>query len=182
MDIVTEHPVYSFWVDGDICRVVEKEEDQFYLETLDLKIPTTFEVQAPESMKVSESDKLICTTEGSCKMDYTYESSDPNIVSVDETGGLNAWKAGTATITITAETIGVTKQVTITVDGSQYEDAEVFSKVNLEEQHPTTFICRIILLIMEVPRSLIWHRQQTADISVQNISMIRSWLRLTTAN
>lgn len=65
-------------------------------------------------------------------MDYTYESSDPNIVSVDETGGLNAWKAGTATITITAETIGVTKQVTITVDGSQYEDAEVFSKVNLE--------------------------------------------------
>lgn len=33
---------------------------------------------------------------------------------------------------ITAETIGVTKQVTITVDGSQYEDAEVFSKVNLE--------------------------------------------------
>ena len=132
VDIVTEHPVYSFWVDGDICRVVEKEEDQFYLETLDLKIPTTFEVQAPESMKVSESDKLICTTEGSCKMDYTYESSDPNIVSVDETGGLNAWKAGTATITITAETIGVTKQVTITVDGSQYEDAEVFSKVNLE--------------------------------------------------
>lgn len=117
-------------MDGDICRVVEKEEDQFYLETLDLKIPTTFEVQAPESMKVSESDKLICTTEGSCKMDYTYESSDPNIVSVDETGGLNAWKAGTATITITAETIGVTKQVTITVDGSQYEDAEVFSKVN----------------------------------------------------
>ena len=102
VDIVTEHPVYSFWVDGDICRVVEKEEDQFYLETLDLKIPTTFEVQAPESMKVSESDKLICTTEGSCKMDYTYESSDPNIVSVDETGGLNAWKAGTATITITA--------------------------------------------------------------------------------
>ena len=132
VDIVTEHPVYSFWVDGDICRVVEKEEDQFYFETLDLKIPTTFEVQAPESMKVSESDKLICTTEGSCKMDYTYESSDPNIVSVDETGGLNAWKAGTATITITAETIGVTKQVTITVDGSQYEDAEVFSKVNLE--------------------------------------------------
>ena len=132
VDIVTEHPVYSFWVDGDICRVVEKEEDQFYLETLDLKIPTTFEVQAPESMKVSESDKMICTTEGSCKMDYTYESSDPNIVSVDETGGLNAWKAGTATITITAETIGVTKQVTITVDGSQYEDAEVFSKVNLE--------------------------------------------------
>ena len=130
VDIVTEHPVYSFWVDGDICRVVEKEEDQFYFETLDLKIPTTFEVQAPESMKVSESDKLICTTEGSCKMDYT--SSDPNIVSVDETGGLNAWKAGTATITITAETIGVTKQVTITVDGSQYEDAEVFSKVNLE--------------------------------------------------
>ena len=50
VDIVTEHPVYSFWVDGDICRVVEKEEDQFYLETLDLKIPTTFEVQAPESM------------------------------------------------------------------------------------------------------------------------------------
>ena len=131
-DITTEHPIYSFWVDGDICRVVEKEEDQFYLETLDLKMPTTFEVQAPDSMKVSESSKLICSTEGSYKMDYTYESSDPSVVSVDETGGLNAWKSGTATITITAETIGVTKQVTITVDGSQYENAEAFSKVNLE--------------------------------------------------
>ena len=33
VDIVTEHPVYSFWVVGDICRVVEKEE--YYNEIFD---------------------------------------------------------------------------------------------------------------------------------------------------
>ena len=51
-------------------------------------------------LRLQESGTAACSTNGGFALDYTYKSSDPKIVSVDKNGNLNAWKKGTATITI----------------------------------------------------------------------------------
>lgn len=114
----TSHPVYTFAMQKDACVVIERDGDSYYLETFDWKYPTTFQTNAPASMKVGDAGQLKCTAAGGFKLDYTYKSSDSSIVSVDENGNLNAWKKGTAKITISASPIHVTKTVTIKVTDS----------------------------------------------------------------
>lgn len=114
----TKYPVYTFFMDKSTCVVVEKKNDNYYLETFDWTYPTTFRVNAPASMKVGASGTAACSTNGGFALDYTYKSSDPKIVSVDKNGNLNAWKKGTATITIKADPINVKKTITIKVTDS----------------------------------------------------------------
>lgn len=114
----TAYPVYTFFMKGNKVVVVEKKDKDYYLETFDWIYPKTFQIAAPTSMKVGASGTIGCTAAGGFKMDYTYKSSDPKIVSVDQNGNLNAWKKGTATITISAATINVRKTITIQVSAS----------------------------------------------------------------
>ena len=114
----TKYPVYTFFMDKSTCVVVEKKDDNYYLETFDWTYPTTFRVNAPASMKVGASGTAACSTNGGFALDYTYKSSDPKIVSVDKNGNLNAWKKGTATITIKADPINVKKTITLKVTDS----------------------------------------------------------------
>ena len=69
-------------------------------------------------MKVGESGTVACSTNGGFSLDYSYKSSDPKVVSVDQKGNLNAWKKGTAKITISASPINVKKTITIKVTDS----------------------------------------------------------------
>ncbi len=116
--VQTKYPVYTFFMDKSTCVVVEKKDSNYYLETFDWTYPTAFNVNAPASMKVGASGTAVCNTNGGFALDYTYKSSDPKIVSVDKNGNLNAWKKGTATITITASPINVKKTITIKVTDS----------------------------------------------------------------
>lgn len=116
--VQTKYPVYTFFMDKSSCVVIEKKDNNYYLETFDWTYPTTFNINAPASMKVGASGTAACSTNGGFALDYTYKSSDPKIVSVDKNGNLNAWKKGTATITITASPINVKKKITIKVTNS----------------------------------------------------------------
>lgn len=114
----TTYPVYSFAMLGNTCVAVERQDDQFYLETFDWVYPTTFSVSIPEKVTVGNYDQISCSADSSFALDYTYESSDPKTLSVDAQGKINAWKAGTVTVRITAVPINVTKEITITVNES----------------------------------------------------------------
>lgn len=116
----TKHPVYTFDMKGEHCIAVERDGDDFYLENIDWVYPTDIEVDYPNSMTVGSSGKISCTADNDAfKLDYTYESSDPSVVSVDKKGKLNAFKAGTVTITIKASPINITKQIRITVKDTE---------------------------------------------------------------
>lgn len=116
--VQTKYPVYTFFMDKSSCVVIEKKDNNYYLEIFDWTYPTTFNINAPVSMKVGASGTAACSANGGFALDYTYKSSDPKIVSVDKNGNLNAWKKGTATITITASPINVKKTITIKVTDS----------------------------------------------------------------
>lgn len=118
IQVQMKHPVYTFDIKGDQCIAVEKEGDDFYLENINWVYPTDIEVESPDSLTVGSSGKITCTSDNdSFKLNYSYESSDSSVVSVDKKGKLNAFKSGKATITVKASPINVTKQVTITVKG-----------------------------------------------------------------
>lgn len=116
--VQTKYPVYTFFMDKSSCVVIEKKDNNYYLETFDWTYPTTFNINAPASMKVGASGTAACSTNGGFALDYTYKSSDPKIVSVDKNGNLNAWKKGTAKITISASPINVKKTITVKVTDS----------------------------------------------------------------
>lgn len=115
----TTYPVYTFFMDkNNNCVVIEKKDNNYYLETFDWTYPTSFNVNAPANMKVGASGTVVCSTNGGFSLDYTYKSSDPKVVSVDQKGNLNAWKKGTAKITISASPINVKKTITVKVTDS----------------------------------------------------------------
>ena len=65
----TKYPVYTFFMDKSTCVVVEKKNDNYYLETFDWTYPTTFRVNAPASMKVGASGTTACSTNGGFALD-----------------------------------------------------------------------------------------------------------------
>ena len=129
-EITTKYSPYCFWIVGNKLITIEKNGNDGYLETVDLTMPTTFDVQAPKELNISGSGEIKATTNSSYKLDYTYKSSDSKIVSVDKNGKLTAWKAGSATITVTSPTIGVTKKVTIKVNGEKGGSSLVTKKLD----------------------------------------------------
>lgn len=126
----TTYPVYTFDMLGDDrCVAVERDGDNYYVETFDWTYPTTFNVTASKSMKVGGSSRIECGTDSGFELDYTYKSSNSKIVSVDSTGKMNAWATGKATISITASPINVTKKFTVTVSHSSLSKSKSIYKL-----------------------------------------------------
>ena len=119
INMQTTYPVYTFFMKGSKVVVIEKKDNDFYLETFNWVYPKTFRVTAPASMKVGTTGTVACTANSEFVLDYSYKSSDPNVVSIDSSGHLNAWKKGTATITVSTPQVNVKKTVTIKVTDSK---------------------------------------------------------------
>lgn len=114
-EVKTTHPVYTFAMYGNQCVAIEKENNAYYIETIEWTYPTDYSVMAPATMQVGDCISISNQTDSSFVLDYTYESSDPNTVSVDKNGKLLAWKKGSAAIKVHASPINVDKTLTITV-------------------------------------------------------------------
>ncbi len=118
--MTTEYPVYDFRVYGEHLVAVERDADgNMYVEEFDMNVPEDFLYDGPTGMTVGESGTVSAYTESNVVVDYIFESSDNSIVSVDEMGGLNAWREGTATVTITSKMLGVSHTIEIEVAASQ---------------------------------------------------------------
>ena len=127
----TKHPVYTFALKGERCIIIERDGNDFYLESVDWTYPTDIEVDAPSSMTVGSSGKISCVSDNdSFKLSYTYESSDSSVVSVDSKGKLNAFKAGKVSITIKASPINVVKKVDIVVEESELSGSDTSYKTS----------------------------------------------------
>ncbi len=113
----TSHPVYNLYVDGSSVVVIEKDGDDFYIEKINWQVPTDYTAFVPGSMQIGENAQIICDNQSNFVFEYTYTSSDSSIVSVSKSGELNAWKNGTATITIEDGTNHVKKQFQVIVSG-----------------------------------------------------------------
>jgi len=102
------------------------------------KAEQTIQVTEPQEMVCGESHDLSASAETR----LTYVSSDPAVVSVDENGTMTALKAGTVTITITAQEtdnyLSAQKTITVTV-GHSYE-AEI-TRPTCEDKGYTTYTC-----------------------------------------
>ncbi|MDR1156854.1 MAG: Zn-dependent exopeptidase M28 [Oscillospiraceae bacterium] len=91
----------------------------YYVSTNDVAaaalIPTTYvraHSSARISLRIKGAAQLNFATDAAA---YTFTSSHPSIVSVDETGRLRALRAGTALVTIRANDNGLTHLVTVSV-------------------------------------------------------------------
>ncbi len=115
----TSYYVYSMSWLGDSLVIVEKENDAYYMETVEWTQPTSLSVTAESSsMKVAQAQQLTTNVQMSYDVNCTWTSSDPSIASVTDSGRVVAWSAGK--VTITASILGgkLTSSVTITVQAS----------------------------------------------------------------
>lgn len=135
---VTSHPVYDLAMYGDTCVVLEKEDGHYYVETFAWTAPSDFTAEIPSAMNVGDSSVIKCTAGGAFLLDYTFESSNPKVLDVDERGRLNAWTAGTAVITVKAPALPAVKQFTVTVKERAGSGADVFSVTYTKGASSTT--------------------------------------------
>ncbi len=97
----TSYPVFSLMRYGDEIVAIEKNGSKFYLERFAWKHATKVTVTAAsKQVKVGGSLQLKASTDGTLSETYTYSSSNAKIASVNQSGRVTGWKAGTATITV----------------------------------------------------------------------------------
>lgn len=114
----TAYEPYDFSMFGDTCVVVERNDEDLYLECIDWKLPADFTISVQQNLKVGDTVSAACTNEGPMEMSYQYSISDPSVVTVDENGILSAWKKGTAVLTAASNETGQKKNITINVSDS----------------------------------------------------------------
>lgn len=136
----TKHPIYTFSMIDDQCIVIEKDDDDFYIEKFDWNYPDDFQMNAPSSLTVGSSAQINCSVEDSdFKLDFDYKSSDPSVVSVDENGKLNAFKPGKVSITIKASPINISKTLDIVVtDSALSKSNEIYKIISTKGASSTT--------------------------------------------
>ncbi len=111
----TAHPVFSLETDGDVLYAVEKEEEQFYLETIVWQHSENLEIRdVPDALYTGQSYPLTLSADGTLQESFTWQSSDPKVLSVGRDGTLFAWGEGSAVITVSASN-GVSASVMLTV-------------------------------------------------------------------
>lgn len=109
------HPVFSLLKLGSDLLIIEKENDVFYLETVNWETPSSVTISAEtDTLAVGTQTQLSASTGTSAKMTFGWSSADPTVASIDHNGTVTAWKAGTVEITVTAVG-GLTDTITLTV-------------------------------------------------------------------
>ena len=115
----TTHEVYDFAMEGDTCVILERDGNQLYLEEIDWSLPDDFSVVAPDSLQAGEIGQITASSDSSLQLTYGYKSSNTAVCSVDKRGQISAWAEGDAVITVTCTEIGLSKEVTVHVTGTE---------------------------------------------------------------
>lgn len=110
------HPIYQVGCSGETCRIIEKVDGKFYMESVQWNPIGRFSLEAPSSLKVGDSAAVSCDSKSAWRYNFSYQSSNPKVLSVDKYGNINAYQAGSVTLTVTTEEMGTTSCATITVE------------------------------------------------------------------
>ncbi|MBQ9278789.1 MAG: Ig-like domain-containing protein, partial [Lachnospiraceae bacterium] len=126
----TKYPVFKVMSVGNELVVMEKNNDTYYIESVNTDEPTSLTVSTSTSMKTGDTALMNVSTNSNLSDTYTYTSSDNKIVAVSKAGVVTAWKPGTATITVKSDTYNLTKQIKITVSKRSIGTFENYNRVN----------------------------------------------------
>ena len=112
-------PVYRLMVVGDYAVFIERDAEGNYLvERIPMSLETNVVLSGPQNLSVRSSADYTAIFDGGFVSTYTFESSDPTVLSVDSQGHAATWKAGTATIVVrTAH--GVQNTMLVRVSGGE---------------------------------------------------------------
>lgn len=120
----TAHKIFNMFWQGSRLVLVEKEDDAWYLETVEWKKPDSIQLTGERTMEVGDAQSLTVQTQTPYTVFFNWSSSDSSIVSVSSDGELNAWKEGTATITVSDSSQELSAQLTVTVSGGESAEKE----------------------------------------------------------
>lgn len=96
----TAHYVFNmFWM-GETLVLIEKENDVYYVETVDWSDPEAIQITGEASMRVGESQRLELNHNKPYRAYYEWSSQDKHTASVSDNGDLTAWKPGETEITV----------------------------------------------------------------------------------
>lgn len=128
----TQHYVFNLMTMGDSLVIIEKEDDEYYIEIVNISDPESITIIGENSeMKVGENQQLTLETGRKFDLLFNWSSSDKSIVSVTDSGKAVAWKEGTAVITCTSfdGKYSAEYKITVTPSGIKTPDKPV-TKVN----------------------------------------------------
>lgn len=115
----TQHYVFNLMTMGDSLVIIEKENNEYYMEIVNWSDPEKVSIVGGKSeMKAGESQQLKIETGRKYDVKYNWTSSDDSVVSVTDSGKAVAWKEGTAVITCTSFDGKYSAEYTITVTPS----------------------------------------------------------------
>lgn len=98
-----KHSVFNMLNYQDKVLLIEKSEDQYYMELLNWKSPTeTTIVAESDTITQGQSQTLSIKTNSLLTQNYKWSSSDNSIASVSEDGKVVGWHEGSADITATS--------------------------------------------------------------------------------
>ncbi len=111
--------VFAMKTVGDRILVIEKDDSGYYYQLIKWSRPTKVTISAPSStVKVGETLQLTAKTDSQLSQNYTWESKDATIASVNKDGKVFGWKSGSAKIAVTTDS-GLTASFTVTVTGKR---------------------------------------------------------------
>ena len=111
--------VFAMKTVGDRILVIEKDDSGYYYQLIKWSRPTKVTISATSStVKVGETLQLTAKTDSQLSQNYTWESKDATIASVNKDGKVFGWKSGSAKIAVTTDS-GLTASFTVTVTGKR---------------------------------------------------------------
>ena len=120
--ITTSHPVYYITEKNNKLLVLEKENNQFYVEQFDTNLPVTMDITGPSELEAGEVGLYAALFSSDLKLNAVFSSSDSSILSIDENGNASAWAPGTCTVTATSENGNLAAEMTVTVTEKQHPE------------------------------------------------------------
>lgn len=125
------YPLFALLKYKNGVAAIEKDNnDNFYYEFFPVKTATYVQIEGKDSLEIGFSEQLTVKTDGTLSQEYKWESSNPDVASVNEQGEVHAWKEGSTTITLTAPR-GLTANITINVTSMttpESEEPKLFTK------------------------------------------------------
>ena len=112
----TAYPLFMVTQVGNTLYLLERGNESFVLETISWERPSSITLDAKDTMKIGESQKILLELDTPYEMDADWESSDNSVATVTGRGIVNAFRAGEAVITASLMSGELQKSMKIRVE------------------------------------------------------------------
>ncbi len=114
--LTADHPIFMLMKYNNSVIAIEKDDDGFYFQMIPWKSASTLIVTPKKPViDTGATLKLKADTDAFAAQKYTWSSSDPKVVSINDEGEIFGRSGGTAVITVKTAT-GLSAEVEVTVN------------------------------------------------------------------